>query len=46
MLPYYHMSFRYFLFLVVVSNGLGAFFAFLGGLADKIGRVNPRSSGR
>ncbi|HXX91578.1 MAG TPA: MFS transporter [Acidimicrobiales bacterium] len=40
LLPYYHMSFRYFLLLVVVSNGLGAFAAILGGLADKIGRVN------
>ena len=40
LLPYYHMTFRYFLLLVVVSNGLGAFFAILGGLADKIGRVN------
>jgi len=40
LLPYYHMSFRYFLLLVVVSNGLGAFTALLGGIADKIGRVN------
>jgi MFS transporter len=40
LLPYYHMTFRYFLLLVVVSNGLGAFAAILGGLADKIGRVN------
>jgi len=40
LLPFYHMTFRYFLLLVVVSNGLGAFFAILGGLADKIGRVN------
>lgn len=40
MLPYYHMSFRFFLLLVVVSNGLGAFAAIAGGLADRIGRVN------
>jgi len=40
LLPYYHMSFRYFLLLVVVSNGLGAFTALLGGIADKVGRVN------
>jgi MFS family permease len=40
LLPYYHMTFRYFLLLVVVSNGLGAFAAILGGLADRIGRVN------
>jgi MFS family permease len=40
LLPYYHMTFRYFLLLVVVSNGLGAFAAILGGIADRIGRVN------
>ena len=40
LLPYYHMTFRYFLLLVVVSNGLGAFAAIAGGLADRIGRVN------
>ncbi|HMK63956.1 MAG TPA: MFS transporter [Acidimicrobiales bacterium] len=40
MLPYFHMSFRFFLLLVVVSNGLGAFAAITGGLADRIGRVN------
>ena len=40
MLPFFHMSFRYFLLLVVVSNALGAFAAIAGGLADKIGRVN------
>jgi Major Facilitator Superfamily len=38
--PYYHMSFHYFVWLVVVSNGLGAFAAIIGGLADRIGRVN------
>jgi MFS family permease len=40
MLPFFHMSFRYFLLLVVVSNALGAFAAVAGGLADKVGRVN------
>jgi MFS family permease len=40
LLPYYHMSFRYFLLLVVISNGLGAFAAIVGGVSDKIGRVN------
>jgi hypothetical protein len=40
LLPYYHMSFRYFLYLVVISNGLGAFAAVVGGFSDKIGRVN------
>ena len=40
MLPYYHMSFQYFLYLLVVSNAIGAFSAFVGGLSDKIGRAN------
>ena len=40
LLPYYHMTFRYFLLLVVVSNGLGAFTALLGGVADRVGRAN------
>jgi hypothetical protein len=40
MLPYYHMSFQYFLYLLVVSNAIGAFSAFLGGFSDKIGRAN------
>ena len=40
MLPYYHMSFQYFLYLLVVSNAIGAFSAFIGGLSDKIRRAN------
>jgi MFS family permease len=40
MLPYYHMTFQFFLYLLVVSNAIGAFSAFLGGLSDKIGRAN------
>ena len=40
MLPYYHMSFLYFLYLLVVSNAIGAFTAFIGGLSDKVGRAN------
>ena len=40
LLPYYHMSFQYFLYLLVVSNAIGAFTAFIGGLSDKIGRAN------
>ncbi len=40
MLPYYHMSFQFFLYLLVVSNAIGAFSAILGGLSDKIGRAN------
>jgi MFS family permease len=39
-LPYYHMSFQYFLYLLVVSNAIGAFTAFIGGLSDRIGRAN------
>ncbi len=40
MLPSYHMSFQYFLYLLVVSNAVGAFTAFIGGLSDRIGRGN------
>jgi len=40
MLPYYNMSFRYFLYLLVVSNAIGAFSAFVGGLSDRVGRAN------
>jgi len=40
LLPYYHMSFLYFLYLLVVSNAIGAFTAFIGGLSDRIGRAN------
>jgi MFS family permease len=40
LLPYYHMSFAFFLYLLVVSNAIGAFSAFVGGLSDKIGRAN------
>src|ERR1700733_3717024 len=40
LLPYYHMSFAFFLYLLVVSNAIAAFSAFIGGLSDKIGRAN------
>src|ERR1700679_1133432 len=40
LLPYYHMAFAFFLYLLVVSNAIGAFSAFIGGLSDKIGRAN------
>src|SRR6202162_6342353 len=40
LLPYYHMSFQFFLYLLVVSNAIGAFSAFIGGLSDKIRRAN------
>lgn len=40
LLPSYHMSFEYFLYVIVVSNAIGAFTAFIGGLSDKIGRAN------
>ncbi len=40
LLPYFHMSFQFFLYLLVVSNAIGAFSAFVGGLSDKIGRAN------
>jgi MFS family permease len=40
MLPFYHMSFQYFLYLLVVSNAIGAFSALIGGFSDRIGRAN------
>jgi MFS family permease len=40
MLPYYHMSFLYFLYLLAVGNAIGAFTAFIGGMADRFGRAN------
>src|SRR5579875_359676 len=40
LLPYYHMSFHYFLVLVTISNAIGAFAAGAAGLSDKVGRVN------
>jgi MFS family permease len=40
LLPYYHMSFQFFLYLLVASNAIGAFSAFIGGLSDRIGRAN------
>ncbi|HUY86826.1 MAG TPA: MFS transporter [Acidimicrobiales bacterium] len=40
LLPYYHMSFLYFMTLIVISNAGGAFTAFIGGLSDRIGRAN------
>ncbi len=40
LLPSYHMSFQYFLYLIVISNAIGAFSAFIGGLSDAIGRAN------
>ncbi|MCL4433538.1 MAG: MFS transporter [Actinobacteria bacterium] len=40
MLPYYHMSFLYFMTLVVIGNAAAAVTALVGGLSDKIGRVN------
>ncbi len=40
LLPYYHMSFLYFMSLVVISNAVGAFTAFIGGLSDRFGRAN------
>ncbi len=40
LLPYYHMSFLYFMTLIVIANAVGAFTAFIGGLSDRIGRAN------
>lgn len=40
LLPYYHMSFLYFLYILVAANAIGSFTAFIGGLADRFGRAN------
>jgi MFS family permease len=40
LLPSYHMSFQYFLYVIVIGNAIGAFTAFIGGLSDIIGRAN------
>src|SRR3974390_418062 len=39
MLPYYHMTFQFFLYLLVVSNAIAAFSAFVCGLSDRLVRV-------
>ncbi len=36
----YHMSFRYFVYISVVSNAVGAFSSVIAGLADRWGRAN------
>ncbi|MDX6218547.1 MAG: transporter, family, multidrug resistance protein [Frankiales bacterium] len=35
-----HMSFNYYVYILVVANGLGAFASLAAGLADKFGRAN------
>lgn len=40
LLPYYHMTFLYYIYLVVVGNAIAAFTAFIGGISDKVGRAN------
>lgn len=40
LLPSYHMSFQYFIYVIVIGNAIGAFTAFIGGLSDVIGRAN------
>ena len=46
LLPYYHMSFQFFLYLLVVSNAIGAFSAFIGGSPTRsVGPTSP-STGR
>src|SRR3984893_922664 len=39
-LQQYHMSFRYFVYILVVGNALGAFTSLIAGLADRWGRAN------
>ncbi|NNN20980.1 MAG: MFS transporter, partial [Acidimicrobiales bacterium] len=40
LLPHFHMSFTYYVTLIVISNIAGVIAALAGGLADKIGRAN------
>jgi hypothetical protein len=35
-----HISFKYFLCLLVISNAIGAFSTLIGGLSGRIGRAN------
>jgi MFS family permease len=39
-LQHYHMSFRYFVYILVIGNGIGAFTSLIAGLADRWGRAN------
>ena len=36
----YHMSFNFFIYIVVISNAVGAFASLVAGLADRWGRAN------
>lgn len=40
LLPYYHMTFLFYIYLIVIGNAVGAFTAFIGGISDKVGRAN------
>src|SRR5260370_38499708 len=46
LLPYYHMSFAFFLYLLVFSNAIGAFSAFTGGRSRNIGRPTLTTAAR
>jgi MFS family permease len=39
-LQHFHMSFKYFVFILVVGNAIGAFSSLIAGLADRWGRAN------
>jgi MFS family permease len=39
-LKQFHMSFRYFVYILVVGNAIGAFTSLIAGLADRWGRAN------
>ncbi len=39
-LQQYHMSFKYFVYILVVGNAIGAFTSLVAGLADRWGRAN------
>ncbi len=39
-IAYYHMTFSYYVYIVVIGNAVGAFGSLLAGLADRWGRAN------
>jgi MFS family permease len=40
LLPYFHLTFTYYVTILVVANAIGAFASLAAGIADRIGRAN------